>query len=206
MLYLKKTFVCCYIRRLFALLEQIAKRLLYELYKAKNIKQTKKRRFFEVEINDETGFIKCIWFRGLSWISEKFEVGESIAIYGKIEFYNGFRMIHPEFDLLDENEDPINTGKIISIYPSNSDLKSVGMDSRGLRRIISYAIDNIELSIEDFFDKSILQSEQLMTLKKSFLQIHQPDNMDTLKSSIARLKFNEHFFMQLLMAIKKNKL
>ena len=168
-----------------------------------NIKQTKKRRFFEVEINDETGFIKCIWFRGLSWISEKFEVGESIAIYGKIEFYNGFRMIHPEFDLLDENEDPINTGKIISIYPSNSDLKSVGMDSRGLRRIISYAIDNIELSIEDFFDKSILQSEQLMTLKKSFLQIHQPDNMDTLKSSIARLKFNEHFFMQLLMAIKK---
>ncbi len=169
-----------------------------------NIKQTKKRRFFEVEINDETGFIKCIWFRGLSWISEKFEVGESIAIYGKIEFYNGFRMIHPEFDLLDENEDPINTGKIISIYPSNSDLKSVGMDSRGLRRIISYAIDNIELSIEDFFDKSILQSEQLMTLKKSFLQIHQPDNMDTLKSSIARLKFNEHFFMQLLMAIKKS--
>ena len=169
-----------------------------------NIKQTKKRRFFELEINDKTGFIKCIWFRGLSWISEKFEVGESIAIYGKLEFYNGFRMIHPEFDLLDENEDPINTGKIISIYSSNSDLKSVGMDSRGLRRIVNYAINNIELSIEDFFDKSILQSEELMILEKSFLQIHQPDNMDTLKSSIARLKFNEHFFMQLLMAIKKS--
>ena len=169
-----------------------------------NIKQTKKRRFFELEINDETGFIKCIWFRGLSWISEKFEVGESIAIYGKIEFYNGFRMIHPEFDLLDENENPINTGKIISIYPSNSDLKSVGMDSRGFRRIITHAIDNINFSIDDFFDKPTLESEQLITLKKALVEIHQPKSMDTLNLSIKRLKFNEHFFMQLLMAIKKS--
>ena len=34
---------------------------------------------------------------------------------------NGFRLIHPEFDMLDDNEDPINTGKIISIGPSNTD-------------------------------------------------------------------------------------
>lgn len=169
-----------------------------------NIKQTKKRRFFELEIKDETGSIKCIWFRGLSWISEKFVIGESIAIYGKIEFYNGFRLIHPEFDLLDENENPINTGKIISIYPSNSDLKSVGMDSRGFRRVITHAIDNINISIDDFFDKSTLESEQLITLKKALVEIHRPKSMNTLNLSIKRLKFNEHFFMQLLMAIKKS--
>lgn len=171
---------------------------------SENIKQTKKRRFFELEIKDATGSIKCIWFRGLSWISEKFVIGESIAIYGKIEFYNGFRMIHPEFDLLDENENPINTGKIISIYPSNSDLKSVGMDSRGFRRVITHAIDNINISIDDFFDKSTLESEQLITLKKALVEIHRPKSMNTLNLSIKRLKFNEHFFMQLLMAIKKS--
>jgi len=171
---------------------------------SENIKQTKKRRFFELEIKDATGSIKCIWFRGLSWISEKFVIGESIAIYGKIEFYNGFRMIHPEFDLLDENENPINTGKIISIYPSNSDLKSVGMDSRGFRRVITHAIDNINILIDDFFDKSTLESEQLITLKKALVEIHRPKSMNTLNLSIKRLKFNEHFFMQLLMAIKKS--
>ena len=47
------------------------------------IKQAKRRRFFEVGIKDETGLIKCIWFRGISWISEKFEMDESIAVYGK---------------------------------------------------------------------------------------------------------------------------
>ena len=87
-----------------------------------DIKQARKRRFFEITINDGSGTLKCIWFRGLSWISEKFSLNETIAVYGKIEFYNGFRLIHPEFDMLDDNEDPINTGKIISIYPSNTDL------------------------------------------------------------------------------------
>ena len=122
-----------------------------------DIKQARKRRFFELTIDDGAGIIKCIWFRGLSWISEKIEVGESIAIYGKIEYYNGFRVIHPEFDLLDDNEDPINTGKIISIYPSNSDLKSTGIDSRGFRRLINSAIGLSELSIHDFYDDTTLK-------------------------------------------------
>ncbi len=103
-----------------------------------NIKQARRRRFFELGIDDETGNIKCIWFRGISWISEKFNVGDRIALYGKIEFYNGFRIIHPDFDMLDKDEDPINTGKIISIYPTNSELKSVGLDSRGVHFLFSY--------------------------------------------------------------------
>ena len=115
-----------------------------------DIKQARKRRFFEITINDGSGTLKCIWFRGLSWISEKFSLNETIAVYGKIEFYNGFRLIHPEFDMLDDNEDPINTGKIISIYPSNTDLKSVGIDSRGFRRLLNSAIEKSKSSISDF--------------------------------------------------------
>ena len=168
-----------------------------------NIKQARKRRFFELGVNDNTGNIKCIWFRGLSWISEKFKVGESIAIYGKVEFYNGFRIIHPEFDLLDENEDPINTGKIISIYPSNSELKSVGIDSRGFRRIINNALDGISASIDDFLIESHKKENNIISLNNAIKWIHQPETMEELNLAINRLKFDEHFFMQLLMAIKK---
>ena len=81
-------------------------------------KRMKKRSLFEVTIGDGTGYIKCIWFHGISWISEKFQTGDSIAIFGKIEFYQGYRIIHPEFDILNEEEDAINTGSIISVYSS----------------------------------------------------------------------------------------
>ena len=168
------------------------------------IKQARRRRFFELSVDDGSGIIKCIWFRGLSWISEKFETEESIAIYGKIEYYNGFRLIHPEFDMLDDNEDPINTGKIISIYPSNSELKSVGIDSRGFRRLLKNALAISQLSINDFYNEQTLKSNALINLSKALRSIHQPEDQKSLDNAIYRLKFNEHFFLQLIMALKKS--
>ena len=38
------------------------------------VKPTKKRRFFQITITDSTGSLNCVWFRGVSWISDKFEV------------------------------------------------------------------------------------------------------------------------------------
>ena len=126
------------------------------------------------------------------------------TVFGKIEYYNGFRLIHPEFDMLDENEDPINTGKIISIYPSNSELKSVGIDSRGFRRLLNSAISISELSINDFYSLEILKSNSLTCLSKALKNIHQPKNHDLLNNAIYRLKFDEHFFLQLILALKKS--
>ena len=149
-----------------------------------DIKQARKRRFFEITINDGSGTLKCIWFRGLSWISEKFSLNETIAVYGKIEFYNGFRLIHPEFDMLDDNEDPINTGKIISIYPSNTDLKSVGIDSRGFRRLLNSAIEKSKSSISDFYSNRILKSNGLINLTSALENIHKPENQIKLDNAI----------------------
>ena len=170
------------------------------------IKFSRKRRFFELDVQDPSGSIKCIWFHGLKWIAEKFEIGEPIAIYGKIEFYNGFRIIHPEFDLLDESEDPINTGKIISIYPSTSELKNVGIDSRGFRRIISTAMEASEKLIMDFYDDDICNKYRIINLPVALKNIHQPESIELLNESIRRLKFDEHFFLQLVMALKKSNL
>ena len=171
-----------------------------------DIKQARKRRFFEITINDGSGNLKCIWFRGLSWISEKFSLNETIAVYGKIEFYNGFRLIHPEFDMLDDNEDPINTGKIISIYPSNTDLKSVGIDSRGFRRLLNSAIEKSKSSISDFYSSKILKSNGLINLNSALENIHKPENQRKLDNAIYRLKFDEHFFLQLILALKRSNL
>ena len=171
-----------------------------------DIKQARKRRFFEITINDGSGTLKCIWFRGLSWISEKFSLNETIAVYGKIEFYNGFRLIHPEFDMLDDNEDPINTGKIISIYPSNTDLKSVGIDSRGFRRLLNSAIEKSKSSISDFYSSKILKSNGLINLNSALENIHKPENQRKLDNAVYRLKFDEHFFLQLILALKRSNL
>ena len=57
------------------------------------VKKLRKGKYFQLNISDKTGTIQCIWFHGVSWIIEKFKKGDTIAVFGKVEFYQGYRII-----------------------------------------------------------------------------------------------------------------
>ncbi len=166
------------------------------------VKKLRKGKYFQLNISDETGAIQCIWFHGISWIIEKFKKGDHIAIFGKVEFYQGYRIIHPEFDLFDNTEDPLNTGKIIPIYASNNILKKVSLDSRGIRKLIYKALQKISY-LKDHFHPDFLKNEGLCNQDKSLRIVHQPESNENLKTAYYRLKFDEYFFLQLVLAINK---
>ena len=170
------------------------------------LRKTKKRNYYQVTLNDSQGSVNLIWFHALSWITGKFEIGDIIAAYGKVDFFNGFNITHPEFDILEENDDPINTGQIIAIYPGTSELKQVGLESRGFRRIIRNTLEKIQSPIKDYFSLKFLNHYGLMNRNDSLINIHQPFNMDKLQNAIFRLKFDEHFFLQVLMALRKKRI
>ena len=76
-----------------------------------SMKKTKRGKYFQLTAIDNSGhYINCIWFNSISWIIDKFKKGDRVAFFGKIEFYQNLRVNHPEFDILDEADDPINTG------------------------------------------------------------------------------------------------
>ena len=170
---------------------------------SKNIKIIRKRRLFQITIGDETGQIQCVWFNGLSWIMDKFNINDQIAVYGKIEFFKGLKITHPDFDIIENNDENFNTGQIISLYSTTSELKSTGLDSKGFRKIIRNILLDKKYIIEDFMPDNIIKDENLPDLKSSLMKIHFPNDNDEIKTSLYRLKFNEHFFIQLLMALKK---
>tara|TARA_B100000902_G_scaffold306716_1_gene295394 strand:+ start:179 stop:2275 length:2097 start_codon:yes stop_codon:yes gene_type:complete len=170
-----------------------------------NFRKTFKRSFFEVSVNDGTGTISCLWFNGVSWISDKFDKGDTVAIFGKIEYRNGYSIIHPEFDKIDGTANMVNTGVIVPVYSSTSELKSVGLDSRGFRKIILNGLEKINNELIDFYSDSILNQENLISIQEALKQIHDPKDSNSLKKAIHRIKFDEHFFFQILMALRKKK-
>ena len=170
---------------------------------SKNMKLMGKRRLFQLTISDNTGELQCVWFNALSWITEKFNTNDQIAVFGKIEFFNGLKITHPEFDILDDDDSIFNTGQIISMYSSSSDLKSKGLDSRAFRKLISNIITNDKYLIEEFFPDAMVKQEKLCSLKDGLQKIHFPVDNNDIKEGMYRLKFNEHFFIQLLMALKR---
>ena len=170
------------------------------------IKRTKRGKYFQIIVTDKTHTLNCLWFHGITWIMEKFKEGDNVALFGKIEFYQGYRIIHPEFDILDDNDDPINTGRIIPLYASNNILKNAGFDSRGIRRLLIQIFKKLENNFTDYFNQDILKEQALLTLDKALYLIHNPKKQDHIDNALYRLKFNEHFFLQLMKALNKKQL
>lgn len=167
------------------------------------------RSRFIVVISDNTGIVHCVWFHQLNYWQKRFKVGQTIAVSGKFGYYGGLQIVHPEFDLLSEDgedreEEFVNTGKIIPLYPSSESLSQVGLDSRGFRRVIRQMLSTHGDEIEEILPQTILQRHNLMPLAEAFQNIHFPSDFTRLGQAKRRLKFNELFLMEFLLAYRRH--
>ena len=127
-------------------------------------------------------------------------------MHGKVAAYKGSpQIVHPEYDKLNANEISLTTGFIIPVYPLTDDLKKSGLDNRNLRKIIYLALESVD-SIDDHFDKDLRKKFNIEDLDISLRNIHYPKNFESLEKSTHRLKYDEHFFLQLLLAMRKSKI
>jgi ATP-dependent DNA helicase RecG len=174
------------------------------------IKKGARSRFILV-LTDETGFLSCVWFHQIQFWQKRFKPGQLLAVSGKIGYFGGKQIIHPDFDLLSEEsenleDDFLHTGAIIPIYSSTEKLSRIGLDSRGFRRIIKYLIQNHVDSIEETLPHSIVLQNKLLPFSLALKNIHFPDNFQMMKQAQQRLKFEELFLLQFMLALRKQKI
>lgn len=170
-----------------------------ETFGAKRIRRGK---MFQVIVSDGTGLLTLNWFNGVRYVKNQFKVGEKIAINGKVEWYNGFSITHPEFERLMDDEDPIETGTVVPVYPLTQDLKSAGLNQRSIRRMLKSIFSELE-TIPEIMPESILRDNDLIPLDQALRNIHFSSDLTELRSATKRLKFDEHFFLQILLALRK---
>ena len=167
------------------------------------IERGRKKRF-RLIIEDGTGYISCVWFNGIRYVQNKFKEDQSIALYGKVGIFgNQFTMVHPEFDLLGEGQNPLKTGAIIPVYPSTEELKKVKLDSNGMMKILKSSIYTLSSQVFDYLPKELIAKEKLMELPEALRQIHFCEDEKLLEQAIHRIKYDELFFYQLLLAVRK---
>tara|TARA_B100000315_G_scaffold23729_1_gene20544 strand:- start:1124 stop:3205 length:2082 start_codon:yes stop_codon:yes gene_type:complete len=166
------------------------------------VRKMGRKSIFEAVLYDGTGQLSLVWFHAIPIIKKMIQEGDRLAVTGKIGFYKGFQIIHPEWDKLNKDEDPLNTQAIIPLYPLTQEMKESGLEHRRLRKVISGILDSIS-EIEDHFPDWMLKKYSLFPLSQSLKEIHFPSHEEGLKQSVNRLKFDEHFFLQLLMVLRK---
>ncbi len=176
----------------------------------KEIIKTRKREILKVFFKDKTGFFECVWFSGVKYFYQVFNENDFFAISNKpeIDKYDHFKFIHPDYDKITEEESQsfLNTGKIIPFYRIPKELKLTNLGDFGIRKIIHNAAEKYADKIEETLPEYILQKHSLLSLPKTILNFHFPENKEKLIEAKRRMKFEEIFFLELLVALKKNKI
>ena len=174
--------------------------------KSVNLRRMKKGNFVTANVADHTGSIRLMWFNAADYIHQSLKVGDLLTMHGKVAAYKGsHQIVHPEYDKLNANEISLTTGFIIPVYPLTDDLKKSGLENRNLRKIIYLALQSVE-NIDDHFDTDLREQFDIQDLNTALRNIHYPKDFVSLEKAVHRLKYDEHFFLQLLLAIRKSKI
>lgn len=144
----------------------------------------------EAIINDGTGSLRLTWFNQ-PWIANRLHGGDSISVSGKIDQYLG-RLVMNSPDWEPVEVENLHTNRIVPIYPLTANVTQKWLRAR-LKEVVSYWSPKLT----DHLPESIRSSAELLNLKTALLQVHFPDNQESLRAARQRLAFDEIFFLQM---------
>lgn len=148
-------------------------------------------------LEDETGVIELVWFKGAKWMVNKLTPGEKYIVFGKPTLFNGkFNIPHPEIELASEQKEDLGE-KLRPFYSSTDKLKSKGLDSKGISKLTRNLIIQVKDTIYETLSTETIEKLKLIPRKEALLNIHFPKDQSILDRARARLKFEELFFIQL---------
>ncbi|MCH8280612.1 MAG: ATP-dependent DNA helicase RecG [Chloroflexi bacterium] len=158
-----------------------------------------KRTDTEAVLGDETGNVKVIWF-GQKYLARTLKPNSKISISGNVDVFKGQLVFQsPEYDILDGRQEPVNTGRLVPVYPLTE-----GLTGRNVRRLAWQGLQEWLGGVEEFLPIEVLSRAHLMPLQDAILHAHLPDDMADWESARRRLAFDELFTLQLAVLARRH--
>ena len=154
-------------------------------------------------LSDSSGRLELVWFKGLKWIKDSLKPGKEYLAFGKVGVYKGSpSMPHPELELVGETKQV--AGYLQPIYSTTEKLTKRGMSSKGFEKVIHGILELPDFSVPETLSKDIREELKLVSKKEAISLIHRPRmDKDTVHAR-RRLKFEELFFIQLELLMRKD--
>ncbi len=176
--------------------------IIGKIVSIKTVEQKKGKRLVATFL-DDTGKMELVWFRGQKWIGENLKLNIPYVIFGKCNWFNGvFSMPHPEMELLSEHEQGLKVF-MQPIYPSTEKLSNKGITNRVMSKLIQQLFIETKADFSETLSDSILHELRLMNKSDALLNIHFPKSQQLLAKAQFRLKFEELFYIQMQLLVKK---
>ncbi len=152
---------------------------------------------FVATLQDPTGRMELVFFKGIKWIQEKIKVGQEYIAFGKPSEFNGvINMVHPELNL-PTDEILYGGSSMMGVYSSTEKIKNSGIGNKQISKFQLTILEKYLSSIPDSLPSYLLQKKKLCPLQEALKNIHFPTDNATLARAQLRLKYEELFYLQL---------
>ncbi|MBQ8854876.1 MAG: ATP-dependent DNA helicase RecG [Bacteroidales bacterium] len=172
-------------------------------------------RRMSVWVEDGTGEMEMVFFKGIKWMHEKLKPGTEFIFFGKPTAFNGrINMVHPEVDAVPVQKSQLPSGqtgelggygapKMTGVYASTERLKNAGVTGKVMNKMMEAALDRGLPYIEESLPEYVMKQCGLVPLHYALRNIHFPTDMLALEKAKYRLKFEELFYLQLSLLKQK---
>jgi ATP-dependent DNA helicase RecG len=171
--------------------------------------QNRKKRVFEAVVGDGSGTITLKWFHGNErYLRERFKKGRQLIFSGEVRWFNYQKEIHhPDVEIVDGDmeKDYLNFKRIVPIYSETE-----GLYQRTLRRLMKTILEGYANELSSPLPPEMVERQDLIDFSEAFRRVHFPpegESIDVLNLQRSdghrRIIFDEFFFLELGMALKK---
>jgi len=157
------------------------------------------RPLLKILLEDGSGKATMVCFNQF-YLKDSLPPGTSVVLHGKFErTFRDLQITNFTYEkLAGEEDDLIHTKRIVPIYQVTSKL-----NLRFLRTLIKRALDSYLSYLRETLSETILREYNLMLYQQAVYNIHFPSTREKGKDARRRLIFEEFFFWELAMALRR---
>jgi ATP-dependent DNA helicase RecG len=159
-----------------------------------------------IAVFDGSASIEILVWGNSFYRDKQFREGEEYLFWGKVNSGQFERDI--QFDLrdhkkLEAGDEELLKYPLIPLYILSGDLKKTWVRPLNLTKIIFNALKNYSGGIEEVISSEIRNRCELLEHKHALLRTHYPNSFEDIERTRQTLAFEELFYLQLVMALKK---
>ncbi|MBO4550954.1 MAG: DEAD/DEAH box helicase, partial [Bacteroidaceae bacterium] len=142
-------------------------------------------------------FLDVTWFQGIRYIKQSVKLRKDYILFGRPSVYGGRLCVnHPDLD--NPESTVLSKMSMQPYYMTTERMKKAGMTSRTMERFTSSLFSKLLSPLPETLPAYLIERLHLMPLDKALRAAHYPSTADELAQANMRLKFEELFFIQLV--------
>ncbi len=169
---------------------------------SRNIRLRGRQSLAHITLRDDTGTLGATFF-GRGFLADTvFRKGAEVIVTGKVGSFKGPCLSNPEYEILGgDEEDRLNTGRIVPVYPLVE-----GLTQRMMRRWVRDALDAVASAVPECLPAELRKRLELIGIGQALPAAHFPDTHEDTEKARHRFVFEELFLIQLEVLLRRERL